>query len=156
MLVAIRVFQIIIMVLMILKPIIQTHRNESTWNFLRISTWVFYICGVSSFSLAFGIAANLEDQDISQYPICLLFSAACIFSAIMMIVQSVWQIKYNTQTLVFRNSLGITKKYDIKDLSLVEGNRTTRIVCNGNTIAKWDSSIMNVKDEIALYRTLRH
>lgn len=76
MLIVIRVFQITIMILMMLKPIIRIHSRRSKWNFLKISDWVFYLCGVSSFGLAFGVAAILEDRDVSQYPICLLFSAA--------------------------------------------------------------------------------
>ena len=117
---------------------------------------VFYICGVSSFGLAFGVAAIVEDRDVSQYPICLLFSVACLFSAIMMIAQSVWQIRYDSERLIFRNSFGITKEFNMRDLVLVEDKRMTRITLDGKTIIKWDSAIMNMKDEITLYKTLRH
>ena len=153
---AIRVFQVVVVILMVLKLIIRIHSAGSQWSFLRISNWVFYICGVSSFGLAFGVAAILEDRDVSQYPICLLFSAACLFSAIMMIVQSVWQIRYDSEKLIFRNSFGITKEFNMRDLVLVEDKRMTRIKLDGKTIIKWDSAIMDIKEEIALYKTLRH
>ena len=156
MLIVIRVFQITIMILMMLKPIIRIHSRRSKWNFLKISDWVFYLCGVSSFGLAFGVAAILEDRDVSQYPICLLFSAACLFSAIMMIVQSVWQIRYDSERLIFRNSFGITREFNTRALVLVVNKRMTRIVLDGKTIIKWDSAIMDIKEEIALYKTLRH
>lgn len=139
-----------------IKVIRNKRSTENAWNYLRISNWVFYFCGVASFSLAFGIAAILEDQDMTQYPICVLFSAACVFSAAMMITQGVWQIKYNSQELIFRNSFGISKKYNMKDLAIVEDKRMTRIVFNGNTIIRWDSSIMNINEEIALHKAFRH
>lgn len=74
----------------------------------------------------------------------------------MMIVQSVWQIRYDSERLIFRNSFGITREFNTRARVLVVNKRMTRIVLDGKTIIKWDSAIMDIKEEIALYKTLRH
>ena len=125
------------------------------WNYFKIAKWVFYFCGAASFFLAFGVYAIIEARDPEKYGICVLFSVACIFSAIMMIVQRVWQIKYNRDALFFRNSLGISKKYMLKNLRLVEDHKMTRLICGTETLTKWDSLIMDVRGEMALYQALR-
>lgn len=154
MLFAIRVFQAINLFFILSSFISKRIRSRNSWNYLRISDWVFYFCGIVSFSLSFGCAAILEDNDSSQYATCLLFAVACITGMVIMFVQKIWRIKYNSDILIFRNSFGFSKEYRINQLTLIEDKRFSRIIHNGNTVVKWDSSIMNTAEDISIHKHL--
>ena len=154
MILAIRIFQFAIIAVTAVHIIRERHYSNSDWNYFKISNWVFYLCAICAFVLSFGIAATIEDQDTTKYAIGILFAIACIFSALMIIVHSLWQIKYSDTQLFFRNSFGVSKSYKLKQLHIVEEGRMTHLKCDGKTITKWDSTIMDIKQEIALHKAI--
>ena len=154
MILAIRIFQLSIIAVTTVHLIKGRHSSNSEWKYFKISNWVFYLCAICAFVLSFGIAAIIEDQDTTTYAIGVLFTIACIFSAVMMAVHSLWQIKYNDTQLIFRNSFGVSKSYYLIQLHIVDEGRMTHLKYEGKTIAKWDSSIMDTKQEIAFHRAI--
>lgn len=152
MLFSIRIFQAIELFFIVSSFISKRFRSKDSWNYLRIADWIFYFCGIISFSLSFGCAAILEDRDTAQYATCLLFAVACITGTAIMFVQKTWRIKYNNDILIFRNSFGFTKEYSINKLTFIEEKRFSRIICNGKTVVKWDTSIMNIDEDISIHK----
>ena len=152
MLIAIRIFQLINISSMICSILHRYTKRQDSWRYLRIASWVFYLCGIMSFVLSFGIAAMVEDNDKSQYGICLLFLVSCITCALLMITQKLWCVKYNDEVLYFRNSFGLAKKYDINKLVLIEGERMNKILFNGMIIIKWDNLIVDLQQDVEISR----
>lgn len=74
-----------------------------------------------------------------------ILTAICII-----IVQKTWYVKYDDKELIFRNSFGITKKYNINELSLVEKERMSEIYFKGKKIIEWDTAIVNIKQDIEI------
>lgn len=151
---AIRIFQLFVIVLTAIHFIREKCWTDKNWQYFRISNWVFRLCALVAFGLSFGIAAVIEERAADQYGIAVLFGAACIFSAVMMSVQSIWQIKYRDEQLIFRNSFGKSQTYSLNELTIAEQGRMTLLKHRNKTVTKWDSSIMNVKQEIVFQRAI--
>lgn len=128
----------------------------NSWNYLRIGNWVFFLSGVMSFTLLFGVIAILKDKDESQYATCILFVIACIVCVAIMVIQKNWRIKYNCAKLYFRNSFGFTTQYEIDRVSIIDDKRMTRIIYDDKVIIEWDTMIVNLQEDIALHRFLNH
>ncbi len=149
MLVPLRIFRIIIIVSMICCFICnnKTKKPNEGWQYLRIANWLFYLCGIASSTLSLGIDYPLD-------AISILFVCACIVSVVIMFIQRMWLIKYNDKVLIFRNSFGIKKRYEISKLSVVTSDRIDKIYCDNKKVIEWDTVIMNINESIALIRTI--
>ena len=155
MLVAIRIFQIIDLLFMIYYIIHDIRKKDDGWKKLTIAKWVFYFCGIVSFVLSLGLGAEveaLELQNKGPSGVSVIFGLACIISAYIMFFSKMWFIKYNEEVLIFRNSFGVTKRYHIDELTITDGNRENRIWHKGKVVIEWDTMIMNIKEEIAIYK----
>lgn len=130
--------------------------KRDTWNYMRIADWVYYLCGVCAATLPFGIIGVIEENLMSKddLTVCIIFVCACVVATGIMILQKVWKIQYNCETLVFRNSFGIVRQYKIVELDLFESERLCEIQHQGKRVIQWDTLIMNTEEEIALCRFL--
>ena len=154
MILAIQLFQIAVFVTIIGSLIWDRLCPLDSWKYLKISNWVFYFSGIVSFVLTFGIIAILEEKDIEQYGVCMLFLACCVICVVLMLIQKVWQIKYNGEDLIFRNAFGQIKRYKVADITIINGQRITRILLDDKTVIKWDTIIMNLEQDVALSKFL--
>ena len=158
MILAVRIFQLL-HVCAILGNIVWNRlpKKDDGWHYLRIAQWVYYICGVYCVVFPFGIIGVLEEDIMSgdNLFIGILFACACIVSTIIMIIQKIWKIQYNSDILIFRNSFGIKYRYKLNELVEFEGKRLCGLQHNGKKVIQWDSLIMNSLEEISLGRVLR-
>lgn len=99
------------------------------------------------FTLIEEIKADPQEKD---FRFIVLFSVAILTAICIILVQKIWYIKYDEKELIFRNSFGITKKYNINELSLVEKGRISEIHFKGKKIIGWDTTIVNFKQDIEI------
>ena len=57
-------------------------------------------------------------------------------------------IKYNDSTLIFRNSFGKTKKYDICELEVVEKSNMCEVRLDGKKIIEWPVLAINLREDV--------
>lgn len=152
MILIIRVFQVLLLFFVAYSIFNCGSSKKDLWLRLTIAKWVFYACGVMAFMFSFGIVAIIEEKDRSQISICVLFFIACIICVCIMFIQKMWYVKYNDEILIFRNVFGFKKKYNIEELTIINGQRVSRILLNGKTIIKWDTIIINIKEDIEISR----
>lgn len=122
-------------------------KKSNSVNILTVANWVYYLTSVGSFLLCFTL---FEEIKANAFEGIVIFSVAVLMGICLMLVQKIWYIKYDDKELIFRNSFGITKKYNIKELSLVEKERMSEIHYNGKKIIEWDTAIMNIKQDIEI------
>ena len=159
MLEAVRMYQII-NILALLLPIFcnlfKKKMQNNKWFYFGIARWVYYSCGIGVSILTLGIIAIIKEENRSTEHIAIswLFLTYCIMANCIMVVQRVWKIKYNDEIVVFRNSFGIVREYNINDLHLLDNDRLCKVLCNGKTIIQWDTLIMNTIEEVNFCRTI--
>lgn len=123
---------------------------------MHIAQWVYYLSGVMATTLSFGIIGILEETPKSHDDIfvCLIFGIACTGATILMVLQKVWKVQYDSETLLFRNAFGRVKQYKIKELTYSEKGRLCTVLHNGRKVIQWDTLIMNNIEEVLLCRVL--
>lgn len=136
-------------VLCMFYSIFQKKRKDV--NCLTVASWVYYFCSIVSFLFCFTlyeeIIADVENRSLE---FIILFSIAIFTMICMMLVQKIWCVKYDDKELIFRNSFGVTRKYNINELSLVEKERMSEIHFKGKKIIEWDTLIVNFKQDLEL------
>lgn len=156
MILVVRIFQMLHVCALLGNIVVKYLYKRTPRQCLRIADWVYYLCGVSAVVLPFGIVGVLEENaiDSDDRLICIIFVCACFVATGIMILQKIWKVEYNCETLIFRNSLGIRRRYKMDELEYREGKRLCEIRWRGKKIIQWDSLIMNTREEIALSRFL--
>ena len=150
MLYAIRVFQIVDLIGIFYNVFLKGTRDKS-WKYLTLAKWVFYFCSIATFVLSFGLYGIVENKDSNDGLFYVFFISICI-GVIICVVQQVWCIKYDNKTLIFRNSFGMTKKYDIYEIELVEPNDMSEVRFRGKKVIEWPSVLINLGEYIEFSR----
>lgn len=126
-------------------------KKTNNINILKMANWVYYFLSIGSFLLCFGLAEEIKaDPQEKDFGVIVIFSVAILTAICIILVQKIWYIKYDEKELIFRNSFGITKKYNINELSLVEKERMSEIYFKGKKIIEWDTAIVNIKQDIEI------
>lgn len=153
MLYTIRIFQLIDLIGIVCSMLFKKRRNE-LWNYLTLAKWVYYFGSGASFVLSFGLYGIVEDIENDDGTLYIFIFAICI-GVMLSFMQKVWSIKYNTTTLIFRNSFGFVKEYNIRELELVEKENMIEIRLNGKKIIEWPILLANSKEDIEFYKFMK-
>lgn len=144
--IAIRVYQIFLVLMLVCRAFTHKRYRQQHPNQFTVAPWVFYASGIMSLGLSFGLYGTL---DIGGY---VIFILACFTGIILMYVQMIWKIEYNEEELLFRNTFGIVRKYPIQGLSIIEGERVYKLMYNDKKIAEWDILIVDIEAEVRMAR----
>lgn len=126
-------------------------KKTNNINSLTIANWVYYFSSIVSFFFCFTLIEEIKaDPQEKDFWFIVLFSVAILTAICIILVQKIWYIKYDEKELIFRNSFGITKKYNINELSLVEKGRISEIHFKGKKIIDWDTTMVNFKQDIEI------
>lgn len=159
----IRVYQLITLLLMGISIFRDKFckKKDDKWMHLSLAKWVFYFGAIESFILCFGVAAEVESlleiswENIESILLILLFLIAVVFGSVMMFVQKMWHIKYDDNTIIFRNSFGFSKVYKNEKVFVRNRKEMTQLFIDDIKITQWDNRLMNMYEEIQFERSIQ-
>ena len=94
--------------MIIKEQYITKHRMYTIAGFVSLAFWTF--------AFIFALRQEWGDFWNAVLPICLICIPLILVSLAMLIMSLLWYIRIDEDTVTFRNSFGITKKYHIDDL----------------------------------------
>ena len=127
-------------------------RKNKVNNTLAPAKGIHFLVSALSIGVTTALYLNYMDYDDSIIWFYVIFGIATIISMLLMLWVIFWRVEYNEETLEYRNPLGIRKKYNIKEIYLVEKNRYTEIVTNNKKITDYDIMLYNIHDVIKFER----
>ncbi len=135
-------------------------QKTGLWKQLALANWIFYFCAFASGFLCFGVVAELQEIQIGasdmreSMPIIVFFSVIILCSGYIAVFQKIWRIRYHDDELIFRNFIGRTYRYPLKDVKIVTKKRMKQLYSGNKKITQWDELLVNMQEEILFERAI--
>lgn len=160
---ALRTYQITMLLLIVIFAWKERkfQKKVDSWNRLSLAKWVFYFCAFASGFLCFGVVAELQELQVGvpdmweSVALIAFFLAFILICGYIVVLQQIWQIKFNDNELIFRNFIGKIYRYPIGSVSIITKNRMKQLYIGKKKITQWDELLIDAKEELLFERTVQ-
>ncbi len=121
------------------------------YQYVTVNNWIFYFGGIVVAIMPSGLIGCIVDKNIVM---TVIFATAVLFGIYLMVAQKLWKITYDEYNLIFRNSFGMSHKYQTSEINILNKGRTAVLRNNEKKITSWDFMLINIDEDIALMRFL--
>lgn len=126
--------------------------------FVKIIAWInmifvsyMFIASVVTYIGIFQLGKSVN------LPVVIFWTGYFLFSVIFFLMSVVWKIEWLYYEIIYRNALGIKKKYDFREIEIVRENLQKAIVYkDGNRIFSIDMIPFTINGEEFYSRGLSH
>lgn len=113
---------------------------------ITVSDGIHYLSSIIAIIITFALWLNTIDYDNSILWFYVIFGTASVVSVPVILWVVFWKIEYNDKELLYRNILGICRKYDINSIYLKSKNQYTTIMYEHKKLTDYNFMLLNIID----------